>query len=116
MKLEHKAGNEMMIDFAGKHLHITDKETGELIPVEVFVAILPCSQYTYVEACMSQKREDLIGCIANALSFEGRLPRLKVEGGAVHHDAVHIPDDGPLLFSSAHSVTSGSRFRYLWFP
>lgn len=75
MKLEHKAGNEMMIDFAGKHLHITDKETGELIPVEVFVAILPCSQYTYVEACMSQKREDLIGCIANALSFVGGVPK-----------------------------------------
>ena len=58
MKLEHKAGHEMMIDFAGKHLHITDKQTGELISIEVFVAILPCSQYTYVEACMSQKRED----------------------------------------------------------
>jgi len=75
MKLEHKAGNEMMIDFAGKHLHITSKETGELIAVEVFVAILPCSQYTYVEACMSQKREDLIGCIANALSFTGGVPK-----------------------------------------
>ena len=75
MKLEHKAGNEMMIDFAGKHLHITDKETGELIPVEVFVAILPCSQYTYVEACKSQKREDLIGCTANALSYFGGVPK-----------------------------------------
>ncbi len=75
MKLEHKAGNEMMIDFAGKHLHITDKETGELIPVEVFAAILPCSQYTYIEACMSQKREDLIGCIGNALSFIGGVPK-----------------------------------------
>lgn len=75
MKLEHKAGYEMMIDFAGKHLHITDKETGELIPVEVFVAILPCSQYTYVEACMSQKREDLIGCVGNALSYVGGVPK-----------------------------------------
>ena len=75
MKLEHKVGNEMMIDFAGKHLHITNKETGELIAVEVFVAILPCSQYTYVEACISQKREDLISCIANAITFYGGVPR-----------------------------------------
>ena len=75
MKLEHKVGYEMMIDFAGKHLHITDKETGELIAVEVFVAILPFSQYTYVEACMSQKREDLLFCIANALSFYGGVPK-----------------------------------------
>ena len=75
MKLEHEAGKEVYIDFAGKKLHITDKETGELIPVEVFVAILPNSQYTYVEACLSQKREDLINCMANALSFFGGVPK-----------------------------------------
>jgi len=75
MKLEHKAGHEVMIDYAGKHLHITDKDTGELIPVEVFVAILPCSNYTYVEACMSQKREDLLLCIGNALQFYGGVPK-----------------------------------------
>lgn len=75
MKLDHKAGYNMMIDFAGKHLHITNKETGVLIPVEVFVSILPCSQYTYVEACMSQKREDLIPCIANALKYYGGAPK-----------------------------------------
>ena len=75
MKLDHKAGNEMLIDFAGTKLYVTDKETGEQIPVEVFVAILPCSQYTYVEACKSQKREDLISCIANSLSFYGGVPK-----------------------------------------
>ena len=75
MKLEHEAGKEMFIDFAGAKLHITDKQTGEQIPVEVFVSILPNSQYTYVEACMSQKREDLIHCIGNALSFYGGVPK-----------------------------------------
>ena len=43
MKLEHEAGHEVFIDFAGKKLHIVDEETGELIPVEVFIAILPNS-------------------------------------------------------------------------
>ena len=75
MKLDHKVGNEVMIDFAGKHLYIINKETGEQISVEVFVATLPFSQYTYVEACMSQKREDLIPCIANALNFFGGVPQ-----------------------------------------
>ena len=56
MKLEHQAGNEMFIDFAGKKLSYVNKATGEQIPVEVFVSILPFSQYTYVEACESQKR------------------------------------------------------------
>lgn len=75
MKLEHEAGKEMFIDFAGKKLHIVDRDTGELIPVEVFVAILPNSQYTYVEACKSQKREDLITCCENALRFYGGVPK-----------------------------------------
>jgi predicted DNA-binding protein YlxM (UPF0122 family) len=75
MKLEHEAGKEMYIDFAGKKLHITDKETGELIPVEVFVALLPNSQYTYITACLSQKREDLVACTARALSFFGGVPK-----------------------------------------
>lgn len=75
MKLEHQAGNEVFIDFAGKKLSIIDKKTGEVIPVEVFVAILPHSQYTYVEACMSQKREDLISCMGNALNFYGGVPK-----------------------------------------
>ena len=45
MKLEHEAGSELFIDFAGKKLNIVNKHTGEIIPVEVFVAILPNSQY-----------------------------------------------------------------------
>lgn len=75
VKLDHQAGHEVFIDFAGKKLHITDKETGEQVPAEVFVAILPHSQYTYVEACKSQKREDLIGCMDQALSFYGGVPK-----------------------------------------
>lgn len=31
MKLKHETGKEMFIDFAGKKLHIVDKETGEVI-------------------------------------------------------------------------------------
>jgi len=75
MKLEHEAGKEIYIDFAGKKLHIIDKGTGELIEVEVFVALLPNSQYTYVRACLSQKREDLVDCMDRALSFFGGVPK-----------------------------------------
>lgn len=75
MKLEHEAGKEVYIDYAGKHLNIVDKETGEVRPVEVFVALLPHSQYTYVEACYSQKREDLLHCMAGALSYFGGVPK-----------------------------------------
>jgi hypothetical protein len=95
MKLEHEAGNEVFIDFAGKKLHIIDPKTGELLPVEVFVAILPNSQYTYVEACMSQKREDMIACMGNALSFFGGVPKAIVSDNlksAVTRASKYEPD------------------------
>lgn len=78
MKLEHTAGEAMFVDFAGKKLHFVNKQTGEIEAVEVFVAILPSSQYTYVEACRSQKQEDFIRCCENALRFYGGVPKLIV--------------------------------------
>ena len=65
----------MFVDFAGQKLTIVERGTGEIIPVEVFVAILPNSHYTYIEACKSQKREDFIACCTNALHFYGGVPK-----------------------------------------
>lgn len=75
MKLDHEAGKEIFVDFAGTKLHIVDKTTGEQIAVEVFVSILAHSHYTYVEACLSQKREDFLSCMSNALQFYGGVPK-----------------------------------------
>lgn len=76
--IEHKAGDKMYIDYAGDKLQIIDRQTGELRDVEVFVAILPCSQLTYVEASMSQKKEDLIQSCENSLRFYGGTPAVIV--------------------------------------
>ena len=53
MKLEHIAGEAMFVDYGGKKLKLVNKQASELEEVEVFVAILASSQYTYVEACRS---------------------------------------------------------------
>src|SRR4051812_36216629 len=74
MHIEHKAGDKMYIDFTGEKLSITDKDSGEVLEVEVFVAILGCSQLTYVEAVHSQKKEDLIKACENALHYFGGVP------------------------------------------
>lgn len=64
----------MYIDYAGDKLSLIDRETGELISVEVFVSILPCSQLTYVETVMSQRKEDLIHACEASLLFYGGTP------------------------------------------
>jgi len=75
MHMEHKAGDKMYIDFAGKKLHLVDPHTGEVKDVEFFAAILGCSQLTYVQAIESQKKEDLIICCENALHYFGGVPQ-----------------------------------------
>jgi len=78
MHLEHKAGDKLFIDFAGKKLHIVDSSSGEITNVEVFVAILPCSQLTYVEAVASQKKEDLILACEHTLQYIEGVPQVIV--------------------------------------
>ena len=56
--VEHYAGDQMYVDFAGDRLEVIDEFTGN--PRQVEVAILPCSHYTYCEAVWSQRKEDLI--------------------------------------------------------
>ena len=70
-KLDHKAGEKLFVDYTGKKLSIVDRITGEITPVEVFVGILPSSQYTFVEGSMSQKREDLIGSMQRCKEYFG---------------------------------------------
>ena len=64
----------MYVDFAGDKLYISDSNTGNTIPVEVFAAILPCSQITYYEAVPSQKKEYLIQACENAFHYFGGVP------------------------------------------
>lgn len=55
MHVEHKAGYKMYVDYAGDKLHLPLPD-GSKQPVEVFVAILGCSQLTYVEVTESQRK------------------------------------------------------------
>ena len=74
MHIEHKAGDKLFVDFAGDKLHLIDPITGDVQPVEIFVAILGASQLTYVEAVMSQQKEDFIAACENALHYINGVP------------------------------------------
>lgn len=74
MRMEHKAGDKLFVDFAGTHLHITDPITGKIKACEVFVAVLGCSQLCYIEAIASQKKPDWINVNQNALRFFKGVP------------------------------------------
>ena len=78
MVLHHEAADKLMIDFSGKKMHITDRDTGALIPCQMYIAVLPFSNYCYAEACGSQNSADFIHCTANCLRALGGAPRVLV--------------------------------------
>ena len=76
MHLEHKAGEKLFVDWAGDTIGVVDAKTGELRDAHLFVAVLGCSNYTYIEATWTEKLEDWIGAHVRALRFLEGSPRL----------------------------------------
>jgi len=54
LRMEHKAGEKMFVDYAGPTIPYTDRETGEAREAAVFVTALGASSMTYAEAQASQ--------------------------------------------------------------
>ncbi len=61
MRQVHRAGEKTFIDFSGKTPAIVDRRTGVVQSVDLFVAVLGASCYTYAEATASQRLPDWIG-------------------------------------------------------
>ena len=76
MRLVHKGGEEMEVDYAGMRVPITNPETGEVRQAAVFVATLPASSYVYAEVQPSQELCYWIGGHVRAMAFFGGVPKI----------------------------------------
>lgn len=64
----------LFIDYSGLRPTIVDRKTGEVLEVELFVAVLGASSYTYAEATRSQQRDELIASTSRAFENFGGVP------------------------------------------
>jgi transposase len=78
MRQVYKAGEKIFVDYAGQQPHLVDPTTGEIIPVELFVAVLGASNYTYAEATLSQQSADFIASHSRAVEFFGGVSAIMV--------------------------------------
>jgi transposase len=74
MRQVHRAGEKLFVDYAGQKPHYVDPRTGEVIEVELFVAVLGASNYTYAEATRSQRGPDWIASHVRTLEYLGGVP------------------------------------------
>ncbi|MEI9937870.1 MAG: IS21 family transposase [Pseudomonadota bacterium] len=74
MRQVHLAGDKLFVDYSGMKPRLVDPLTGEVIEVELFVAVLGASNYTYAEATRTQQVADFTASVARALTFIGGVP------------------------------------------
>jgi len=78
MRVTHKAGEKLFLDFSGLKWEFIDKNTGEMIKVDIFVAALGASGYTYAEATMDQTKSSLVTVSIHAFEFFGGITEILV--------------------------------------
>jgi len=98
MRLTHKAGEKMFVDYAGQTVRIVDQETGEIRQAHIFVAVLGASNYSYAEAQWAEDLPNWIGGHVRALDFFGGVPEIIIPDNpkvGVKHPSRYEPDINP---------------------
>ena len=78
MRQTHYYGEKLFIDYCGPTLPIVNPDTGEFRQVQVFVAVMGGSNYTFAEATESQQLKDWIMSHVRAFEFFKALPQIVV--------------------------------------
>lgn len=76
--LDYHPGEKLLVDFAGDTVSYVDRETGEEIQTQVFVACLPYSGYTFIQAVPSQRTDDFLHALTCCLNHLGGAPKIIV--------------------------------------
>lgn len=78
LRREHRAGEEMFVDWAGRTVPIVDADSGQVSSASVFVAALGASSYTFFEAMADQQLPNWIRGHVHAYEFFGGVAALTV--------------------------------------
>ncbi|MFW6147980.1 MAG: hypothetical protein ACOC6B_06280 [Thermodesulfobacteriota bacterium] len=78
MRITHKAGEKLFVDYAGLTMVYTDPSNGEEKKAYIFVTTWGASNYTYAEAHCSQALTSWISGHIRAFEYFGGVPELLV--------------------------------------
>jgi transposase len=78
MRQDHRAGEKLFVDYSGMTLPITDPGNGNTFEVQIFIACMGASNYTYAEATFTQGLADWIDSHVRAFEFLGGVPELVI--------------------------------------
>jgi len=90
MHIEHKAGEEMQVDWAGSTIPYIEPSTGEEKQAYIFVSVLPASAYPFIYAYGDMKLPNWIDAHVRAFEHYGGVPRVIIPDNT--KTAVKSPD------------------------
>lgn len=78
MRIHRKPGEKLEVDWAGKTATVINDENGEQIKAYIFVATLPYSMYSYVQAFPDMAMESWITGHVNAFKYFSGVAKILV--------------------------------------
>jgi len=74
MKVIHKGGDKVFVDYSGDGLRYYNRETGKWVDTEFFVSSWGASSHSYVECTESQSGQDWVKSHIRAVEYFGCVP------------------------------------------
>ncbi|HVI40605.1 MAG TPA: IS21 family transposase, partial [Anaerovoracaceae bacterium] len=90
LHIEHKAGEEMQVDWAGSTIPYIEPSTGGEKQAYIFVSVLPASAYPFAYAYGDMKSPSWIDAHVRAFEYYGGVPRITIPDNT--KTAVKTPD------------------------
>lgn len=101
--LEHKPGMTVEVDWSGPTMEYLNPETHEEVKAYLFVATLPYSQYSYVEACRNMKQDTWLRCHIHMYEFFGGVS-VKTTCDNLKTGVVKHPKEGEIILNEAYEA------------
>lgn len=99
--VSHKPGVTVEVDWSGPTMAYFDRDTNEAKKAYLFVATLPYSQLSYVEATESMNEAAWLGCHVNMFEFFCGVP-LKIVCDNLKTGVISHPKDGDILLNEEY--------------
>ncbi len=105
MHIDHKAGEEVQVDWAGQTMSYVEPGTGEIKPAYIFVAVLPASAYPFAYAYEDTKLPNWIDAHVRAYEYFGGVPKVTIPDNT--KTAVTTPDLVDPVLNKSYNEMAG---------
>lgn len=99
--MTHKPGVTVEVDWSGPTMSYVDPDTGRTMTAYLFVATMPYSQKSYVEATSDMRERSWLSCHVHMFEFFGGTP-LRIVCDNLKAGVVSHPSNGEVTLNESY--------------